>query len=139
MAAVPHAAPRAVDVLVVDDDAAVADSTALLLEIKGHRVRVAYSGTDAIDLAHAFRPRVVLVDIGMQGMDGYETAARLRQLPEGRAMHLIAVTGYGDEQTRLHSQEAGFDDHLVKPVNPIELCALINDVAAGNPPSPGPG
>jgi PAS domain S-box-containing protein len=128
-------ATRAVNVLVVDDDAAVADSTALLLEVKGHNVRVAHSGAEAIDLAREFRPRVVLLDIGMQGINGYETAARLRQSPGGRAMCLVAVTGYGDEQTRLHSRAAGFDYHLVKPVHPNELCTLINDVAAGNPPS----
>jgi PAS domain S-box-containing protein len=136
MAAAPDSAPRQASVLVVDDDAAVADSAALLLEIKGHRVHVAHSGAAAIDLAREFRPRVALVDIGMQEMDGYETAAHLRQLPGGRGMCLIAVTGYGDKQTRLRSQEAGFDYHLVKPVKPAELCALINDIVAEQPPSP---
>ena len=126
----PRPAVQAVRVLVVDDDQAVADSAALLLELKGYRVRVAYSGEDAIEQARGFLPQIVLIDIGMHGIDGYETAARLRELPGGRAMHLIAVTGYGDEQTQRHSRDAGIDYHLVKPVNPDELCALLATVVA---------
>ena len=121
---------QAVRVLVVDDEPAVADSTALLLELKGYRVRVAYSGRDAIEQAPGFLPRIVLLDIGMRDIDGYQTAARLRQLPGGRAMHLVAVTGYGDEQTQRHSRDAGIDYHLVKPVNPDELCALLDAIEA---------
>jgi PAS domain S-box-containing protein len=126
----PRPAVQAVRVLVVDDDPAVADSTALLLELKGYRVRVAYSGEDAIEQARGFLPQIVLLDIGMCGIDGYETAARLRESPGGRAMHLVAVTGYSDEQTQRRSRDAGIDCHLVKPVSPDELCALLDNVAA---------
>ncbi len=86
----PRPAVQAVRVLVVDDDPAVADSTALLLELKGYRMHVAYSGEDAIEQARGFLPQIVLLDIGMRGIDGYETAARLRESPGGRAMHLVA-------------------------------------------------
>jgi PAS domain S-box-containing protein len=127
---VPRPAVPAVRVLVVDDDTAVADSTALLLKLRGYRVRVAYSGENAIEQARDFRPRVVLLDIGMQGIDGYQTAARLRQSPGGRTMGLVAMTGYGDELTQLRTRDAGFDCHLVKPVKPDELCARVEAMAA---------
>jgi PAS domain S-box-containing protein len=126
----PRPARLSVRVLVVDDDPAVADSTALLLELNGYRVRIAYSGEDAIEQARGFLPQIVLFDIGMRGIDGYETAVRMRELPGGRTMHLVAVTGYGDEQTQQRSRDAGIDYHMVKPVNPNELCTLLDTVVA---------
>jgi PAS domain S-box-containing protein len=128
--AAPRRLVQAVRVLVVDDDQAVADSTALLLKLKGYQVRVAYSGEDAIEQARDFQPRIVLLDIGLRGMDGYRTAACLRELPGGRAMRLVAVTGYGDALTRQRSRDAGIDYHRVKPVNPDELCTLLDAAAA---------
>ena len=117
-------------VLVVEDDAAVAESTALLLRLGGHQVQVARSGPSALQIASVFRPQVVLLDIGLRGMDGYETARRLRASPEGAGLCLIAVTGYGDAQTRQRAVAAGFDHHLVKPVEP----EVLKQVFAGLTP-----
>lgn len=119
------ASPPGVRVLVVDDDLAVADSTAVLLELDGHDVRVAHDGESALLQAVDFKPGVVLLDIGLAGMDGFETAARLRLLPEGRDVRLLAVTGYGDESTRLRAEAAGCDRLLVKPVDVQLLADLV--------------
>ena len=121
-------------VLVVDDDRAVAESTAMLLQLQGYEVRVAHSGAEALDQARAFRPQVALLDIGLHGMDGYETARRLRDLPGGDAMRLVAVTGYGDASARARSREAGFDHHLIKPVDPEELMRLAAPAVAAECP-----
>jgi len=115
-------------VLVVDDEPDVADSTAVLLELEGHEVRVASSGFAALELIPAFQPQAVLLDIGLGGMDGFETARRLRQLPEGRELCLMAVTGYGDTETRIAALEAGCDHHLVKPVTFAVLNNLLAEV-----------
>ena len=117
-------------VLVVDDDLAVADSTAVWLQLAGHHVRIAYTGQSALELALEFRPQVVLLDISLKGMDGYETARRLRAMPGGDRLCLVAVTGYGPEETRARALEAGFDQHLTKPVPPDALLALIAAVTA---------
>lgn len=126
-----HPSPG-IRVLVVDDDPAVADSTAVLLELEGYEVRIAASGFAALEQVPAFRPQVVLLDIGLEGLDGFETARRLRQLPEGRQLCLLAVTGYGDEETKTSALEAGCDHHLVKPVNISRLIALLAEVASRN-------
>ena len=116
-------------VLVVDDDPAVTDSMTVLLQIEGHEVRSAASGEAALDIARSFHPQLVLLDIGLQGMDGYEVARQLRaQQPENEALCLVAVTGYGHDAARTRSEEAGFDQHLVKPVSPETLCSLLTDV-----------
>jgi PAS domain S-box-containing protein len=103
-------------VLVVDDNKDTADSAAMLLQGAGHDVRVAYSGIRALDLALAYRPDAVLLDLGLPEMDGYEVARRLRQNPQLKNVLLIAVSGYGQETDRQNSQEAGFDAHMLKPV-----------------------
>ena len=115
-----------VRVLVVDDDVAVADSTSTWLEMTGHDPRVARSGPDALELAATFRPQVVLLDIGLAGLDGYQTAQRLRGLPGGDELLLIAITGYGDDEAVARSRAAGFDHHLVKPFDPGELVRLLS-------------
>lgn len=112
-------------VLVVDDNVDSADSIAMLLQMSGHEVRVSYSGPDAVETAVEYRPDIVLLDIGLPGIDGYEVARRLRKRPELREVKLIAVTGYGQEADRLQSQEAGFDYHLVKPVDAQKLQDLL--------------
>ena len=112
-------------VLVVDDNVDSADSIAMLLQVSGHEVRVAYSGQDGLDMADKYQPDIVLLDIGLPGMDGYEVARRLRKQPESKEAKLIAVTGYGQEAYRLQSQEAGFDYHLVKPVDAQKLQDLL--------------
>jgi PAS domain S-box-containing protein len=130
-AASAPAPPRRV--LVVDDNVDAADSLVLLLRLDGHAVRVAYDGPTALLLARAFDPQVVLLDIGMPRMDGYEVARRLRQQPGGRSALVLALTGCGQEADRQRSVAAGFDGHLVKPVEPSVLQTLLAEpsVAAG--------
>jgi len=118
-----------VRVLVVDDDYDVAGSTAVVLELDGHEVWVAHTGQAALEMLPAFRPQMILLDIGLKGMDGFETAKRLRELPEGRDLCLVAVTGYGDEKTRARALASGFDHFQVKPVPYADLGVLLAKVA----------
>ena len=116
-------------VLVVDDDPAVAESMTVLLELEGHEVRTAASGEVALAAARSFRPQLVLLDIGLQGMDGYQVAQQLRaQQAADESLCLVAVTGYGHEEARVRSEEAGFDRHLVKPVYPDALFELLTEI-----------
>ncbi len=112
-------------VLVVDDNRDAAESLETLLKLWGHQALSANDGPQALSLATEFHPEVVLLDIGLPGMDGYEVARRLRVLPGGEKALIVAVTGYGRSSDRLQSQEAGFDHHLVKPVQPEVLHELI--------------
>ncbi len=107
--------------LVVDDNVDSADSIAMLLQVSGHEVRVVYSGQDALETAAEYQPDIILLDIGMPGMDGYEVARRLRAHTQLEKVKVIALTGYGQDADRLQSQEAGFDYHLVKPVDAQKL------------------
>jgi CheY-like chemotaxis protein len=125
-----HVARR---VLVVDDNRDGADSLARLLAAHGHDVRTAYDGASAIVEAGRFHPHAVLLDLGMPGMDGLETARRLRAEPINGAMRLVAVTGWGQERDRTRTREAGFDGHLVKPVNPADLEAEIQSATDPRP------
>ncbi|MBI3861367.1 MAG: hybrid sensor histidine kinase/response regulator [Planctomycetia bacterium] len=104
-------------VLVVDDNVDAAESIALLLEAAGHHVRMSYDGPTALAAALDFRPQVVLLDLGLPGLDGFEVAKRLRQQPALSGIALVAVTGYGQVSDRQRSLDAGFDHHLVKPAN----------------------
>jgi signal transduction histidine kinase len=122
------AAPRgslACRVLVVDDSADGAAMLADSLESMGHDVRVAHDGREALDAAAVFHPDVAVLDIGLPEMSGYELAAHLREQPGGRAMRFIAATGYGRSRDRVTSLAAGFDDHLVKPVNLDRLREIV--------------
>jgi two-component system CheB/CheR fusion protein len=130
----PPPPPAGRRVLVVDDNADAAQSLALLLELGGHDVRVVHDGLAALKTAEPFRPEVVFLDIGLPEMDGYEVARRLRKLPGTEKALLLALTGYGQEGDRRRSREAGFDRHLVKPVDPEVLRALL---AGHEPPAPG--
>ncbi|NQV26682.1 MAG: PAS domain S-box protein [Rhodopirellula sp.] len=114
-------------VLVVDDNVDTAGSLAMLLEASGHEVRIAHDGPTALQAAIDNKPDVVLLDIGLPGMDGNEVAKRIRQQPELENVVLVAMTGYGQDSDRKRSHEAGFDHHLVKPV---ELSALEKLLAA---------
>lgn len=111
-------------VLVVDDNPDVAESFALLLELWGQKVHIAYNGEDALERCTQLHPDIVFLDIGLPGIDGYETARRLRQTEAGRNVYLVAVTGYGQEEDIAHATAAGFDAHLLKPVIPesVEAC-----------------
>jgi PAS domain S-box-containing protein len=115
-------------VLVVDDNQDAADSLAILLRLAGQDVRSAYDGPAALAQARDFQPAVVFLDIGMPGMDGYEVARRLRQLPGLGGVLLVALTGWAQEEDRRRSTEAGFDHHLVKPVEPDALQTLLADL-----------
>jgi CheY-like chemotaxis protein len=113
-------------ILVVDDNVDAAGSLSALLEHAGHEVRTTHDGPGALEEARTFRPEVVLLDIGLPGMDGYEVAREIRRLTWGNETLLVAVTGYGQEEDRRCSREAGFDAHLVKPVDPEALRALLS-------------
>ena len=116
-------APRRV--LVVDDNVDAANSIAKILSLFGHEVRCEYDGQSALAAARDYQPDVVVLDIGLPGMDGYEVARRMRALHSTRA-RIVAVTGYGQEEDRRRSREAGFDEHLTKPVDPEALQAFVN-------------
>lgn len=115
-------------ILVVDDNQDAADSLALLLRLQGQEVQVAHDGPSALKLAPAYAPEVVFLDIGMPGMNGYDVARRMRQLPELEKTVLIALTGWGQDEDRQRSQEAGFNHHLVKPVEPDVITGLLASV-----------
>jgi len=112
-------------VLVVDDNMDVADMLAMMLQMFGHEVQAVYSGQTALETAVEYQPDFVLLDIGLPDMNGYEVARRLRQQPQTKDVRLIAMTGYGQDSDRQLSQEAGFDHHLVKPVDPQKLQDLL--------------
>ena len=112
-------------VLIVDDMPDVADSLALLLESLGANVRVANSGAEGLAACAEFAPDMVFLDIGMPGMDGFETAGRMREMPTGRKATLVALTGWGEETTRKRVKDAGFDRHITKPADIGELEALL--------------
>ena len=100
-------------------------SLAMLLKMWGHETRLAFDGTEALQVAEEYQPDVVVLDIGLPGLDGYEVARRLRGQIDGAHILIAAVTGYGQEQDRSRSQQAGFDAHLVKPVVLAALHALF--------------
>jgi CheY-like chemotaxis protein len=117
-------------VLVVEDNADAAESMRMLLQAIGHEVSVVGDGTLALEEARRTRPDVILLDIGLPGMDGYQLAAALRAMPETSGAQLIAVSGYGQDKDRMRSRDAGFDLHLVKPVDPAKLSDAIGRVPA---------
>jgi PAS domain S-box-containing protein len=114
-------------ILVVDDNVDAATTLELLLQSLGHETRVAHDGFQALELAARFRPDVVLLDIGLPGMSGYEVATRLRGMEQGRPFRIVAVTGWGQESDRQKTREAGFDVHLVKPVDLTELTQILQE------------
>jgi two-component system CheB/CheR fusion protein len=118
-------------VLVVDDNFDAAETLVMLLEMMGHEVKMANDGPEAIEVASRERPGVVLLDIGMPGMNGYDVARKLREQPETQGAVLVAMTGWGQEEDMKRSKEAGFDHHLVKPVEPSVLSKLLDRIAAG--------
>jgi CheY-like chemotaxis protein len=120
----PHT-NRAYRVLVVDDNRDAASSLVLLLEIAGHKAARAHDGPSALEAAEKERPEVILLDIGLPTLNGYEVCRRIRARPWGASVMLIALTGWGQEEDRRRSHEAGFDGHLVKPVEYAELMTLL--------------
>jgi PAS domain S-box-containing protein len=128
-----HLEPRSV--LVVDDNRDAATSLSMLLELSGHAVRTAYDGTQALELAAQQHPDIVLLDIGLPGITGYEVCRRLRQQPGGVDMVIIALTGWGQDADRRKSAEAGFDGHLVKPVDFVTLVDMARRLLAAREPA----
>lgn len=114
--------------LIVDDNQDAARSLAMLMQFKGHQVQIAYSGAEALQLVTSFVPDLVLLDLGMPDMDGYEVARRLRRLPELNHTTLVALTGWGQAADRRRTADAGFHHHLVKPAEPEILDRLLADL-----------
>ena len=117
-------------VLVIDDNADAANGLAMLLRTEGHEVRVCLDGASGLEYAEQWKPHVVFLDLGMPEMDGYETARHITSLPDGKEVTLVAVTGWGQEEDRRRTQDAGFDYHLVKPVDITALHTIFSQIAA---------
>jgi CheY-like chemotaxis protein len=115
-------------ILVVDDNKDSADSLGRLLKIMGNEIRLAHDGPSALEAAAAFRPDVVLMDIGLPGMSGYDVARRMRQMSEVKDAVLVAQTGWGQDEDKRRSNEAGFNHHLVKPIDGAALRALLENL-----------
>ena len=113
-------------IVVADDNEDSAESFAMLLSFSGHEVRIAHDGAAALDAVRDFRPDVAFLDIGMPGLTGYEVAQAVRAEPWGQEIKLIAVTGWGQPDVRLRARTAGFDRHLIKPIDPAEVDRLLD-------------
>lgn len=125
-------------ILVVDDNVDAAESLAALLQVWGHDVRMVHDGPAALEVAPAFAPTVIFLDIGMPGMDGYEVARRLRRMPLLESARMVALTGLGGDQDRQRADQAGFDRHITKPVDPAVLQAVIAERGENAPEEHGP-
>ncbi|AUX37954.1 MULTISPECIES: ATP-binding protein [Sorangium] len=125
----PRSGAGALRVLLVDDNVDAAEGLRRILQLYGHTVAMAHDGPAALEAARASKPELVLLDIGLPGMDGYEVVRRLRAEPELRGSYIAAVSGYGQDQDRRRSREAGFDAHLTKPVATAQLLALVAEAA----------
>jgi two-component system CheB/CheR fusion protein len=117
-------------VLVVDDNRAAAEMLGTLFRLKGHPVQLAHDGEEALGAAEQFLPQVVLLDLGMPKLNGYDACRCMRERPWGEGIIIIALTGWGREEDRARTSEAGFDHHLVKPFRPLELLKVIDELAA---------
>ena len=116
-------------ILVVDDNVDAADTLSLMLKFDGHDTRAVYTGMQVLDEIDSFRPDIVLLDIGLPGVDGYEAARRIRARPAGQSIRLVALTGYGQPEDRARALRHGFDAHLVKPVSMDVLLRVLSDLA----------
>jgi CheY-like chemotaxis protein/anti-sigma regulatory factor (Ser/Thr protein kinase) len=123
----PHGHRR---ILVVDDNELSANSLSILLGMAGNETRTAYGGIEALAVAETFRPHVVLLDLGLPTMDGFETCVRLREQPWAKNILIVALTGWGQAEDRRRSSEAGFDRHIVKPADPVELMKMVAELEA---------
>ncbi len=112
-------------VLLVDDNIDSSEPLSLLLQAKGHETRIAVDGEEAIEMADEFLPDCVVLDLGLPGIDGYEVARRLRERPYGAKLTIVALTGWAGKDVRVKAAAAGFDYHLVKPVNLEELERIV--------------
>ena len=118
-------------ILVVDDNEDSAESLTMLLRLQGHLVESANDGQHALEAAERFRPDVILLDIGMPGMNGYEVCHEIRRQPWGGEILLIAQTGWVQDQDRQRTKDAGFDGHLTKPIDHDRLGEILTDLSVG--------
>jgi CheY-like chemotaxis protein len=124
----PSSGPAAVyRILVVDDNRDAAQTLATMLKLMGHEVHTAHDGYEGVEAATAFQPDVILLDIGMPRLNGFDACQRIREQPWSRNVLIVALTGWGQEQDKLRSQQVGFNKHLVKPVEPAALTKLLAD------------
>jgi len=129
--AAPAAAPSSpLRVIVADDNRDSAETCAALLQLCGHRVQIAHTGREALELAERLHPHAMLLDIGMPELDGYTLAGKIRETPWGCGVTLIAITGWGQEDDKRRALAAGFNYHLTKPIDPNTLEALLHGVGA---------
>ncbi len=117
-------------ILIVDDNQDSAESLAMLLTLKGNETHTASDGQEAVEAAARLRPDVILLDIGLPNMNGYEACRRIREQPGGNEVVIVALTGWGQDEDRRRSREAGFDEHLVKPLDPAVLMKLLAATAS---------
>jgi len=118
-------------VLVVDDNVDNVESLSMLLRVLGHEVATASDGLQALEATQTFRPDVVLLDIGLPNLDGYEVAERIRARQNGATIRLVAITGWTRDDEEVRAKQAGFDHHLTKPVDPKRLEAIIASMCPG--------
>jgi len=118
---------QAARILVVDDNVDLAHGLAKLLQILGHQVQVAHDGPSGLDKAKQFNPEFILLDIGLPGMDGYQVAAHIRRDERTKDAVIVAISGYGEEEDRRRTKEAGFDHHLVKPIAWEDLIEILSN------------
>jgi CheY-like chemotaxis protein len=128
----PSTAEKSRRILIVDDLLPQAKSLAVLLQLRGHDVRIAHDGPHALQILQEFSADVALVDIGLPGMDGYSLARRIREQPQFRTTVLVAQTGWAHEDDRLRSQEAGFNYHLAKPIDHDRLHEILSESPPAN-------
>ncbi len=117
-------------ILIVDDNRDNAESLSMMLKMMGNETQTAFDGEEAVAAALRFRPTVVLLDIGLPKLSGYEVCRRIREQPGGKGLVIIAQTGWGQEEDRQRTHEAGFDQHLIKPVDPYALLNLLAGLQA---------
>jgi CheY-like chemotaxis protein len=117
-------------VLVVDDNHDNAESLAMLVQVMGHEAATAHDGMAAIEAVDRFRPDLILLDIGLPKLDGFEVAEQLRARPDGDALFLVAITGWARDEEKQRAKSVGFDEHMTKPVDPNRLETLIRSICA---------
>ena len=118
--------------VIADDLQDNTDSLADLLRLRGLEVKTAYDGAEAVEAVAAFKPEAVLLDIGMPKLDGYEACRRIRATPDGRDLIIVALTGWGQSIDRERTRNAGFTQHLVKPVDYLTLLSVLNELRDGS-------
>jgi CheY-like chemotaxis protein len=124
----PPAAGAARRILLVEDNEDLSEMTRELLQALGHQVSTAATGTEGVESAQALRPDLVLIDLGLPGIDGYEVARRIRGALGSATPRLVALTGYGDKEARVQSEAAGFDVHVVKPFSDEDLTRILDGI-----------